>query len=154
MAQAHPETLWERARDAVVGEGLTYDQAASRVGIALSTLEKRAAAEDWMGQRRSHVQRVATYRQGVAQLKANMLQKATETLDPQAVHAWQAVERAFPEHRYGTVDEGEKRGIVAMVVEQLVAYFAAEDAGLLTSLQPHVRPLAEHLVKADWRTAA
>lgn len=151
MAQAHDEVTWERARTAVVVHGKSYTQAAEDTGISPSALQKRAGQERWQDQRSQELQRKSAYLGNVRDLKAELLQEVRKSKDPQQLHALLALERAFPEHRYAQVSDGEKRGIVAVVVEQLVQYLGDADANLLGAFRSHLRPFAEHLVKTDWR---
>lgn len=146
----YSEALWERARELVVVEGLDYEEASRATGISLSSVQKRAAREKWQEARSEYIESNAAYKSKVREFKNGMLDTAMESNDPQDVHAWLSVERAFPEHRYGELGEGEKRSLVAIFIEQTVAHLSERDANALKALTPHIRDLAEHLLKADW----
>ena len=153
MPRGYDEAAWERAHSAVVDEGETYPRAAELSGIDLSSLQKRAARDRWQEERRQRLEDKAAYRGQAVSLKQRFLSKAIETGDPQDVHAWLAIERALPEHRYGNqaLTDPEKRALVGLFVEQLVDYLAGADANALAVVQPHLTPLAEHLLRADWK---
>ncbi len=152
MPRVHDPSLWNAARRMVVEDGSTYDQVVERTGISLSAVQKRAAEEDWQGQRDHFVASAAEYKQKVAALKGRYLDKALASGDPQDVHAWQAIEKAYPEHRYGALSEGERRALVAAYIEAEVGYLATAAPELLGELQGHIRPMVEHILSADWRT--
>lgn len=152
MAAAFPEEVWRQARDAVVIDGASYEEVARRFRISLSAVQKRASAEDWQAKASQRRDRSADYSVHVHELKGKLLSKASQSLDPNDVHSWRSVEAAFPEHRYTSLTEAEKRTFVGQFIDGTIAYLEEHDAALLSKLQGHIRPLAEHLV-ATWRTA-
>lgn len=151
MPRTFDEATWERARVLVVEQGADYEETARITGISLSAVQKRGAVDGWKDQRAAFVEQSSEYRDQVRRFKAQALSQAMKDNDPQKVHAWLSIERAFPEHRYGDLSEGEKRALVGMFIEQLVEYFGAADANVLKDLHAHLQPLAEHLLKVDWR---
>lgn len=151
MPRVHDPSLWNAARRMVVEDGSTYDQVVERTGISLSAVQKRAAEEGWKDQRDRFVSSAAEYKQKVTLLKGRYLDKALESGDPQDVHAWQAIEKAYPEHRYGALGEAERRALVAAFIEAQVSYLASTVPDLLGELQGHIRPMVEHILSADWR---
>lgn len=134
---------WAEARRLVVHEQASYKQASDATGIALSTIQKRAAGEDWQGQRDT----ASSYANTVRALKSAMLAKALESKDPNDVHAWEKIERAWPEHRYnpdhGGASADEKRAIALEVLSTIIEHLAETDPSALRALQPHVVQLGE-----------
>ena len=51
MSASASPSAWAHARQLVVGEGTSLEEAAAITGIPLSTLQKRSAAEQWRSQR-------------------------------------------------------------------------------------------------------
>ena len=99
--------LWAEARRLVVSEGLTYAEVAEETGLPKSTIEKRAAREDWQGER----ERAVAYALQARAFKALALKAATAALSNAATledqvkaaqlgHLWMGAEKAYPEHRY------------------------------------------------------
>lgn len=142
---------WKEAERLVIHEGFSYEQAAGATGIARSTLEKRGAQDGWMGRRQAG----ASYDAGVRRMKALAQDRALKAMAgdlpgvdaAQAVYAWQSIERAYPEHRYGQTEEDPrmKLGVGIEVIELLVAYLTERARPALTALQPHLEGFAAHL---------
>lgn len=149
--------LWAEARRLVVQEHMSYADAADATGLALSTLQKRAAREGWQDQR----QNAAGYNTSVRRLKALALQAALTALEnassgdspallqaaTQLMHAWRGAEAAYPEHRYAAAEE-DPRAKLAMglqSIEDLVAYLTEHDRSALTALRPHIAPFCAQL---------
>jgi hypothetical protein len=133
---------WDLARDLVVRGGQTYAEVAAATGLPLSTVQKRAARENW----KAEADTATDYSARVRALKNKALDAALAGNDPQLFYAWQAMERAWPEHRYTRAQNpAERREVAATVVEQLVAYLADVDRNVLAALQPHILPFAKHL---------
>lgn len=141
------ERTWEEARRLVVSEGWEYERVAAELGLALSTLQKRAAAEKWQAQKKSADSYAATIRA----LKALALDKAHQALfeaktstelqaAAQLGHYWRGLETAYPESRYsadGITPEAQRAQDVA-VIEALIAYLEAQSRDALTALAPHI----------------
>lgn len=145
---------WDEARRLVVSEECSYAQAAEATGISLSSIQKRAGAEGWQGQRDIAM----SYTQQVRGMKAALLAKLvrlTQAEDADAnqiaslTNAWTAQERAYPEHRYTQQKEDPqlRTSIAIEVLEEVVSYFRDADANLLAKLGPHIRPITTRLQK-------
>ena len=143
--------LWDEAQRLVVHEGQSYADAAAATGLPLSTLQKRACAEQWQEQRDASLSYSAQVRLG----KARALKKLTDLLaDEKAVaddiakvaSVWRGIETAFPEHRYNAkADPRQKLEVTVLVVEELVTYLAERDTAALAALRPHLRDFAGHM---------
>jgi hypothetical protein len=134
-----------RAREIFVG-GATLAEAASAVGVPLSTVQKWSSAEQWG----EHRDAARSYGDSVKLLKRSALTAAIRAADeglptaPQLIGAWRSIETAFPEYRYaGGVDAAQARAVVSGFVEQLVELLAARDPSALRALQPHIAPAME-----------
>lgn len=154
MSSATRRDLWAEARRLVVQESYTYDQAATELGLAVSTVQKRAAREGWQEQRQASF----GYGQTVRRLKAIALDKAFRAMEDakssddvvkatQLLYAWQKTEQAYPEHRYveAVADPKLKLKVGLEVVEDLVEYLVEHDRAVLAALQPHLAPFAQRL---------
>jgi len=141
---------WREARALVVHEGKTYDEAAALVGVGVSSLQKRAARDGWQQARREALERVAAYRDRVAHLKSRMLEKATKSLNPQDIHAWQGVERAYPEHRYAALDKAQRQTITVRLLQLVVEYLGEQAPKLVPIMAAHVERLGLFIIEADW----
>lgn len=154
QSQGSRAQAWEIARMLVVSEGRPYKEAAEKTGIPLSTLQKRAADEDWVGQRKTAISYSA---QGKA-LKRALMDRALALItspdaDPnavaQAVYALQRLESAYPELRQELkITPAMKLEIAARVLELIVDYLQGADRDLLAALQPHIQPLGLKLEEA------
>lgn len=132
------DDAWEAARRLVVGEGATYAEAAEATGIPLSTLQKRAAAENWQKER----EHALSYAAQVKLLKQKALDKALASGDPQDMYAWQKIEAAWPEHRYTAKADPRLRLQVGAEVLQLVVDVLTELApNALAEIEPHIPAL-------------
>jgi hypothetical protein len=145
------------ARRLVVHEGYSYSEAADVTGIPLSTLQKRAAGEDWQSARDVQM----SYAAQVRSLKSSLLARAIAAMqgegdkppDPQAAaqltFAWKQAESTWPEHRYTTQKEDPKvrLAIALEVLEELVDHFATVDRTLVTRMEPHLGGFAKALEK-------
>lgn len=148
---------WDEARRLVVCEGLDYAAAAETTGLPLSTLQKRASAEQWKKQAKVS----ADYNATVRALKAITLEKAIESMRnaetpkdaidaAQLLYAWKTAEGAYPEHRYTAAqDPKARRAIQVGTLEQLVAFLEREDRHALAALAPHLASFASELERAD-----
>lgn len=147
----YTDEQWTRARMAVVEDGATYRAAADAHDIDLSTLQKRAAREEWQKQRRAHVERAGSYRSLVGELKHKLLRKALGSGDANDVHAWNTVERAFPERHYSDLEEGHKRQLVAVFITTQIEFLTDRAPSVLGVFSEELlQALAEKLLAADW----
>lgn len=132
------------ARRLVVQEGHSYAEASAATGIPESTLQKRGAAEGWMGQR----QAATSYGDQVRALKAAALTAAkADPTNTQLLFAWERLERAWPEHRYHQEqsDPGLKLRLALEMLEELAAFLAEVSPAALAALQPHLTPFGARL---------
>lgn len=130
---------WDTAKHLVVSGGATYAEAAEATGLSLSTIQKRAAAEDWQGAKET----ATNYNAMVQAMKTEALRKARDTKDPNDIHAWLAIEKAYPQHRYGRPDPKLRLDAGAAVIELLVTFLAEHDRSALLALQPHLVAVGE-----------
>jgi hypothetical protein len=80
------------AEEMYVVDGGTFEAVAAATGIAANTLKTWSATEDWPARREDYRKSLATIRANTVKLRANLLKKALETMDPQAVYAFSRVE--------------------------------------------------------------
>ena len=132
---------WALARRLVVDEGATYAEAAAAAGVPLSTLQKRAAAECWRGER----QQAADYGALCRSLRAELARQALE-----AVQAKQApaafLDALFKADRLAargsTIDPRVRLAAGADFLELLVRYLSENAPAVLTQLEPHIQSVA------------
>lgn len=149
MTPRSPE-LWERARVLVVAEEWSYEDVARETGLSLSSLKKRAAAEEWQKQRKSSLSYAAMMRTIKANLAAQIheAQSAGKSVDPQSVFALTRLEASFPEHRYDDNKGLTPRKALAAKAEglvELVEYLRAHDTNALAALEGHIEAFAAAL---------
>lgn len=153
FAQPHAPEIWDRCRHLVVEDGMTLSAAAEEVGIPLSTVEKRAAREDWTELREEARQQAQSYRARVYRLKNKLLNSAIESGDVQKAQAWRSVESAYPEKTYAGVSDAQKRHLVGFFVTRLVGYLNEHAPSLSPLLQDHLEGFSEIVAAADWEGA-
>lgn len=134
---------------------MTYAEAAQQVGLTQSWVARVAARENWQALRQKHLLESRGYQDKIRTLKAQLLARAVEAAEKalqvqgaeadvaalDAVKAWNLIERAYPEHRYGeagsTDQEARKRGRLETL--ELICRWAAEhEPNLLAALEPHL----------------
>lgn len=152
--QPHQPELWDACREAVVSDGLTLAAAAERVGIPVSTVEKRAAREEWARQRDEARMHARSYRTRVYQLKNKLLDAALESGEVQPTQTWQAVERAFPEKTYAGITEPQKRQLIGVFINVMVRHLGETAPSLLPELEGHLPGIASSALVADWEVVA
>jgi hypothetical protein len=138
---------WSLARALVVDDKLSYAEVAEKTGLPLSTIQKRASRESWKAAAETGVD----YSARVKALKSKALDLALTSEDPQVFFAWQALEKTWPEHRYGSKVKslGEQRELVVTFMEALIQYLVENDRVALTAMQPHIQPFAK-VLEAQW----
>lgn len=130
---------WDLAKRMVVSEGATYAEAAEASGIPVSTLQKRAAADEWQGQRST----VGSYIAQIRAIKSEMLADIQGTSPgadkTQKIFALVQLEKAYPEHRYTPpVEDPElKKRIALEVLELLATYLEGTDRTAFEKLRGH-----------------
>lgn len=148
---AADQATWDHARQLVVDDRLSYAEVAERTGIPLSTLQKRAGAEQWRSQRQDGLD----YIEGLKALKRRELKKllaAPETADiSQQIHALRGLEAVCPEHRYGEkagITYAQRLEVAADVMRVVTDYLADNDPWLLGKLKAHLDPITNALEQA------
>lgn len=147
-----PAEAWDLARRLVTGEGRTYAEASAETGIPESTLQKRAAKEDWQRQRGQSETYIAGMRALKVAMHCNLTKRveAGEKIDPQELYALIQLERAIPEHRYQTAREDPKARLAVAInlLDELVDYLAEQAPDVLAGLRPHINPFSRRLEEA------
>jgi transposase-like protein len=87
MPESYSFEVRERAAELYVTSGLTYEQVAQETGVAPQTLKRWAQEEGWSEQRREYRRALMDIKRKTVLLQRELIQKALETLDPQAVYA-------------------------------------------------------------------
>ena len=140
-----------QARRLVVA-GASYEEAAAETGVPVSTLQKVGAREGWTKQRST----AADYLANAAAMKRLMMERcmaalaeATDTASLTAANQLHqqllAMEKAFPEYRYGEqrADPKVRLGVAMEALELLVGeYLATRDRNAITALAPHITGFA------------
>lgn len=139
---------WATAKVMVVRDNATYTEAAAATGLPVSTIQKRAATEEWQADRETAV----SYDASIRKMKRDLLAQVMEAIEAkrdasQLVFAWKTAEAAFPEHRYSPTktDPKAKLAIAADLIEVVVEYLAEHDTVALAKLEPHLTPIAKRL---------
>lgn len=132
---------WDLARRLVVDEKQSYADAAAATGIPLSTLQKRAAAENWQQQR----QQVADYGATCRAIRAALAQEALKAVQAGAnpgvyIDALHKADRLAA--RGSTIDPRARLQAGAELLELVVAFLAEEAPAALKVLEPHLQPIA------------
>lgn len=84
--------LHQQAYELAVLDGLTLDNVARRTGIPRSTITRWSADEGWMADREEYRRAQGEIRRKTVLYRKGLLNKAMESLDPQAAYAWATVE--------------------------------------------------------------
>lgn len=137
----------EAAKRIVVGGG-TYQEAADATGIPLSTLQKTGARDGWQGQRTTaatYLDTAAAHKRLLMERSLALLQEAKSpaevTAAVQANQQLLAMEKAFPEYRYGqeqAVTPGAKLQAATQVLGELVEYLGQHDRNACAAIERHV----------------
>lgn len=110
MAQAYPYELRDRAEALYVVKGLTMDQVAGALDVAINTVRAWAKKGEWKGKRKAR----ASLKRNLQTLREKLIEKAVVSLDSQDVYAVAKLERALrggvPESVDETPKEAGKRG--------------------------------------------
>lgn len=147
--RGHPARAWEEARNAVILEGLTYAEAAARSGIDVSSIQKRAARDRWQDARKKRADRLVEYRGKLELLRDKLLDRALETGDPQAVHAFNQIEKTVP-GRSLQLSEGERLRIATETATAFVDVLSDVDPDLAVRVAAHLDTVVEQVVAAEW----
>lgn len=94
MGAEIPLEIRFRAEEMYVVDGLTYDQVAEASGVSVTQLKRWGADSDW-GERRSEYRTaLSSIRRDTVLLRQKLIEKAMNSLDPQAVYAVARMEAA------------------------------------------------------------
>ena len=87
MAEAYPYEMRDRAEELYVEQGLTYEQAADELGVAVNTLKRWGQEYGWTERKKEYLEAKRTLKENLRILRQNMMSKAAANLDPQDVYA-------------------------------------------------------------------
>lgn len=87
MPQEYDYDLRIDAEEHYVIDGLTYEQVAQKIGVALNTVKNWAAEGEWRKKREEHRAALRDIRSTVTSLRTSLLAKAKGSLDPQDIYA-------------------------------------------------------------------
>jgi hypothetical protein len=93
MPQEYDYIVRLEAEDQYVIDGLTYEQVAEKVSVALNTIKSWAAQGDWRNKRTEYRESLRDIRSNITNLRRSLFQKACESLDPQDIYAAVGLER-------------------------------------------------------------
>jgi transposase len=79
MRKDYPWEVRDGAEDLYVLKGLSYEEVAREIGVALSTIKRWAYAYGWQGRRQRFQEVVSDAKVDLAILYHEMIQKARET---------------------------------------------------------------------------
>jgi len=94
MAEAYDWETREQAQELYVIEGHTYDEVAGLTGVSVSQLKRWSKEERWSDARKEYRQELTSIKRNKVKLRADLLTKAVNSLDPQVVYAFAAAESA------------------------------------------------------------
>lgn len=90
----HDPEIKDAAEALYIVDGLTYAQTAEQIGVSEATVKKWGADEGWFGRRREYRRAQMEIKRDTVALRAGLIKKAMESLDPQDVYAVARLERA------------------------------------------------------------
>jgi DNA-binding transcriptional MerR regulator len=91
------EIDWETRIDAeemYIVDGLTYEQVSEKTGVSVSQLQRWGAEGQWPDRRKEYRNALTDIRRQQVILRQKLIEKAINSLDPQAVYAVARLERA------------------------------------------------------------
>jgi len=121
----------DRAEELYVIEGLTYQETADETGVALATIKLWAAADTWREKRATYREEKKNLQGNLMDLRAKMLRKVLDSLDPQDVYALVALEKILaPKGKPGGTGEPGEPSKPHMTKEELLKFIREEVYGL------------------------
>jgi len=87
MAKEHDLEIRFQAEEMFVECRLTHEEIADRLDIGLSTIRRWSTDGDWKKLREEYFQRRRMLKSNLAKLRENMMERASNNLDPQDVYA-------------------------------------------------------------------
>lgn len=147
----HPAEVRAEAKALVVGERMTYAEAARVLKVPKSTIEKWGHREGWAAEKDVEL----SYKAQVRALKRHALQAVQEAIARKAggneiaqlIHAWRAMETAFPEKDYAAATE-DPRMLMTMGLaagEALVEFLRKHNPAGLKAIEHSIGPFFAHL---------
>lgn len=70
-----------------IEQGLTYEETAERLGVALATVKTWSAKYGWRKRREAYCQEAQSEREDLRKLRLNLLAQVKESLDPQGIYS-------------------------------------------------------------------
>jgi len=90
-----------KAEELYVVDGLTYDQVAEATAVSASQLKRWGTESDWTERKREYRSAVSSIRRDTVILRQKLIEKAMNSLDPQAVYAVARLETAAAKAKDG-----------------------------------------------------
>lgn len=94
MAEAYDWGVREQAEEYYVLDGHTYKEVSGLTGVSVSQLKRWSADAGWTESRREHRRALGDIKRKTVLLRRDLLEKAVNSLDPQRVYAFAAIEKA------------------------------------------------------------
>lgn len=101
MGKEIPLEVRFRAEELYVVDGLTYEQVAVATGVSISQLKRWGAESDWADRKREYRDALSSIRRDTVLLRQKLIERAMNTLDPQAVYAVARLETAAAKLKSG-----------------------------------------------------
>ncbi len=92
------------AEELYIVDGMTYEQVAEKTGVSVSQLQRWGSENDWPKRRREYRASTAAIRRDTVLLRAKLIKKAMQSLDPQAVYAVAALEKIAANRAAGAAE--------------------------------------------------
>lgn len=87
MGKEIPLEVRFNAEELYVVDGLTYDRVAAITGVSVSQLKRWGSEGDWAERKSEYREALTSIRRDTVLLRKNLIEKAMNSLDPQAVYA-------------------------------------------------------------------
>ena len=84
---AYPEETREIAEEIYVYDGKTLEQVADQTQIPIQTLKQWSSDGSWFAKKKEYQSTSLVIKQNMIRLQKDLIQKALDTLDPQAIYA-------------------------------------------------------------------
>lgn len=111
MAEAYPYEMRDRAEELYVEQGLTYEQAAEELVVAVNTLKGWGKEYGWTERKKEYLEAKRTLKENLRILRQNMMSKAAANLDPQDVYAVIRLEKLALDRGRRTEDGGQRADV-------------------------------------------
>jgi len=87
MAEAYPYEYRDRAEEMYVESGLTYEQVAAALGVAVNTVKNWGAEYSWTERKKEFFEAKRSLKENLRKLRQEMMKKAVANTYPQNVYA-------------------------------------------------------------------